>query len=170
MRWPHFRPRFQLPLDVPPEVFFAAVKAAVRAPDAKITAVLLPTQLELRIPEEEQRFFTPLLHVIVRKDEQDRGVLKARFAPHPHLWMLVISMYFTLALLALAGVMYAFSMWILGGSLWSLVAVPAMAALGGFTHGAVLIGQGLSADQMHVLRSALERIVEECTAQRQTQG
>ena len=59
--------------------------------------------------------------------------------------------------LAGGGAMYAASQVIMGGSLWSLAVPPIAVAVGGFIHGGTLIGQGLSADQMHVLRSFLER-------------
>jgi hypothetical protein len=168
--WPRFRPRFVLPLLIPADSFHTAVREAVQRPGAPVTAITLPRQVELRLPEREQRLFTPVLNVVVREDDHGLPVLKARFAPHPHLWTLVLSIYFALAFVGIAGAMYAASQLILGGPLWSLLMVPAAIGLGGFVHGGILIGQGLSADQMHVLRSFLERTLEDKTRSLQTEG
>jgi hypothetical protein len=168
--WPRFRPRFVLPLLIPPESFHAAVREAVKRPGAPVTAITLPLQVELRLPEKEQKLFTPVLNVVVREDDDGKPVLKARFAPHPHLWTLVISLYFALVFIGIGGAMYAASQVIMGGSLWSLAVLPIAAAVGGFIHGGILIGQGLSADQMHVLRTFLERTLEDKTRSLQTEG
>src|SRR5690606_14227566 len=98
------------------------------------------------------------------------GLLKARFAPHPHLWMLVISVYFTLRLIALAGFIWALVQGLLGGSLWRLLLVPGSALAGGFIHGAVLIGEGLSVDQMYRLRSFLAAVLADLDREAQRQG
>ena len=76
----------------------------------------------------------------------------------------------SLAFGGIAGAVYAPSQLILGGPLWSLLVVPAAIGLGGFVHGGIPIGQGLSADQMHVLRSLLERSLEDKTRSLQTEG
>jgi hypothetical protein len=168
--WPRFRPRFVLPLLIPPDHFHAAVRKAVMQPGAPVTAITLPRQVELRLPEAQQRFFSPVLNVVVREDDDGRPILKARFAPHPHLWTLVISLYFALVFLSIGAAIYAFSQAIMGGSVWTLVFLPGAVAAGGFIHGGILIGQGLSADHMHVLRSFLERTLEETTNAMSTEG
>ncbi len=168
--WPRFRPRFVLPLLIPADNFHTAVREAVQRPGAPVTAITLPRQVELRLPEREPRLFTPVLNVVVREDDQGRPVLKACFAPHPHLWTLVVSISFALAFVGIAGAMDAASQIILGGPLWGLLVVPAALALGGFVHGGILTGQGLSTDQMHVLRAFLERTLEDKTRALQTGG
>jgi len=170
MQWPRFRPRFEMPLAIPPEAFIAEVQAALKRPGAPVTGIIVPSQLELRIPEQDQRLLTPVLHIVVRSTDDGGHVMKARFAPHPHLWMLVVAVYFALALLAVAGAMYGFSLLILGGSLWPFLVVPGALAAGGFIHGAVLIGQGLSADHMHILRGFLECSIRDATRKLATEG
>ena len=150
-----------MPLVLAPDQFHTAVREAAHRDGAPVTAITLPRQVELRLPEQQQRVFTPVLHVVVREDGQGGALLKARFAPHPHLWTLVISLYFGLAFLSIGAAMYAFSQVIMGGPMWSLWVLPAAVAAGGFIHGGVLIGQGLSADHMHVLRCFLERTLED---------
>lgn len=45
----------------------------------------------------------------------------------------------------------------IGQAPWSLLIVPAAAALFGFVYGATLIGQGLGAEQMYLMRSLVDR-------------
>ena len=59
---------------------------------------------------------------------------------------------------------------ILGGSRWPLLVVPGALAAGGFIHDAVLIGQGLSTDHMHVLRGVLVCCIRDATAKLSTEG
>lgn len=170
MQWPRFRPAFETPLLIPPDAFVAGMQQALRRPGAPVTGIIVPGQVELRIPERDQRLLSPVLHLVVRATDDGGHVMKARFAPHPHLWMLVVAVYFTFALIGVAGAMYACSQMILGGPLWAFWLVPGTAAAGGFLHGAILIGQGLSADHMHILRSFLEHVVEDSTKALQTEG
>jgi hypothetical protein len=69
-------------------------------------------------------------NVVVRATEGGGHVMKARFAPHPHIWMLVVAIYFALGLIAVAGAMYGLSLMILGGSLWPFWLVPGALAEG----------------------------------------
>jgi hypothetical protein len=45
----------------------------------------------------------------------------------------------------------------LGQPPWSLWVAPVAAALFGFVYGATLIGQGLGAEQMYMMRSLIDR-------------
>lgn len=161
MKWPRFRPTFSMPLPIAPEAFVDGVREQLLKPQAPVTGILVPHQVELRIPERDQRLFTPVLHILIKSEHE----LVARFAPHPHLWMLVIAIYFGLAFVGIGALMLALSLTFVvrGGEVPWLVwaVVPGVLALGGFIHGAVLIGQGLSADHMHILRSFLEHALEE---------
>jgi hypothetical protein len=170
MQWPRFRPRFALSLDVPAQAFIDAMRRHAQHGGTRIIARVLDRDVELHLPVDEQRVFTPVLHVQVREEPQGTSTLRGRFAPHPHLWTFVMALYFLLAMFAVAGLVYAASQIILHGALWSAWSLPIALALGGFIHGAVLIGQGLAADQMHALRGVVERVAEETTRALDRQG
>jgi hypothetical protein len=144
------------------------MKAALARPGAPVTAIIVPSQVELRLPEAQQRLLTPVLHVVCRADDAGAHTMYARFSPHPHVWMLVVAVYFALACVGLGGLSWGMAQSILGGPLWAYALAPIAIALGGFVHGAVLIGQGLEAEHMHVLRSFLERVVEDAVVAHST--
>jgi hypothetical protein len=64
-----------------------------------------------------------------------------------------MAVYVLLAILALGGLSYGIVQHTLGQGPWSLLIVPACAALFGFVYEATLIGQGLGAEQMYRMRS-----------------
>ena len=151
-----------MPLAIPPAVFVAGFREHLLKPGAPVTGMVFADQIELRIPEQDQQLFTPVLHLLIKTDTLVLG----RFAPHPHLWMLVIALYFALAFIGTGGIVVALSLALVLKSAvpWALwLVAPAALALGGFIHGAVLIGQGLSAAQMQILRSFLEHVVDDKT-------
>ena len=68
-----------------------------------------------------------------------------------------MAVYIFLAIVALAGLTYGIVQYTLEQPPWSLWITPAAVALFGFVYGATLIGQGLGAEQMYIMRSAVDR-------------
>jgi hypothetical protein len=105
---------------------------------------------------QKQTFWSPYLNLEV-EDEPDGLAIRGRFSPHPHVWTLFMAVYILLAILALGGLSYGIVQHTLGQAPWSLLIVPAAVALSGFVYGATLIGQGLGAEQMYLMRSLVDR-------------
>jgi hypothetical protein len=68
-----------------------------------------------------------------------------------------MGVYILLAIAALGGFSYGIVQLTLGQSPWAFWIVPASVALFGFVYGATLIGQGLGAQQMYVMRTLVDR-------------
>ena len=68
-----------------------------------------------------------------------------------------MAVYILLAIIALGGLSYGIVQYTLGQSPWSLLVAPAAVAVFGFVYGATLIGQGLGAEQMYMMRSLVDR-------------
>jgi uncharacterized integral membrane protein len=68
-----------------------------------------------------------------------------------------MAVYIFLAIVALGGITYGIVQSTLGQPPWALWIAPAAIALFGFVYGATLIGQGLGAEQMHTMRSLVDR-------------
>ena len=68
-----------------------------------------------------------------------------------------MAVYIFLAIVALAGLTYGIVQYTLEQAPWSLWIMPAAVALFGFVYGATLIGQGLGAEQMYIMRSVVDR-------------
>ncbi len=158
MRRPRMRPTFRLPLSVDGESLLATIEENLRCEEHGICGVVIAPNADLRIPEGEQHFFSPVLALKVA-DIDGQMTLLGRFAPHPHIWMLYMCVYGVLAMVATGGAMYGASQWILHQPPWALWFVPAAAVLMGFVYGAAFIGQGLGSEQMYELRTFLDHVL-----------
>lgn len=115
---------------------------------------------EPAVPPADARFFSPVL-VLQRMEEHGRLLLKGRFSPHPHVWTLFMAVYGILALGCTGSLMFGISQWLIAEPPWALVGAPLALALAGFVYGAAVIGQGLSAEQMYVLRAVVDEALHE---------
>lgn len=68
-----------------------------------------------------------------------------------------MAIYILLSIGGLGGLTYGFVQVTLGEPPWAFLIVPASIALFGFVYGATLIGQGLGAEQMYLMRSLVDR-------------
>ena len=153
------RPRFDLELDVPPEVLEAALKAAV-AGDTSSWARL--PYAEFGVPSAERRTWSPRLAVYVHAPDPDAPRtegelrLRCRFQPEPGVWTFYMAMAAALLVCGSVAVAWICASFILG---WSLVgpffAVGVAALLGAALYGASQLGQKMAADQMGGLAERL---------------
>lgn len=110
----------------------------------------------VQMSDAERTFWSPYLNLEV-DEEPDGSAIIGRFSPHPNVWTLFMGVYILLAIVALAGLSYGIVQYTLGQTPWSFLIVPAAIALFGFVYGATLIGQGLGAEQMYLMRSLVDR-------------
>lgn len=153
------RPVFELPLEVPPARVLARLRAEMSDDDCPIEGSILRESAELTTHTRDLHFWSPHLSVAFR-EQGGRAVLQGRFTPHPGVWMLFMGIYGILGMGAVGALVFGVSQAMLGWSPWALWGVPAFLALIAFVYGAVFIGQGLGAEEMHVLRSVVERCAE----------
>lgn len=154
------RPVFVLPLTATPAEVLARLRAELAQDRCPIEGSILRASAELTTHARDVHFWSP--HLTVTFPETDgRVVLHGRFSPHPGVWMLFMGIYGILGMGAMGALVYGVSQATLGWSPWALWGVPVFLALIAFVYGAVFIGQGLGAEEMHVLRSVVERCAEE---------
>jgi hypothetical protein len=75
-----------------------------------------------------------------------------------------MGVYGVFAMLGAAGLMYGWAQTTVDEYPWGFWVVPVCLALAAFVYGAALIGQGLTADQMHELRCFVEQAAQEAGA------
>jgi len=153
------RPRFELKLEVPPEVLEAALKAAV-ADDASSWARL--PYAEFGVPAGERHTWSPRLAVCVHEPDPDEPAaeeglrLCCRFQPEPGVWTFYMAIAAALVVSGSVAIAWICASWILG---WSLlgpaVALGVAALLGATLYGASQFGQKMAADQMGGLAERL---------------
>ncbi|MFT5359124.1 MAG: hypothetical protein ACI9KE_006367 [Polyangiales bacterium] len=112
----------------------------------------------LWLPADTRSFWSPYLNLAFEADEDEPSVthVRARFSPHPNVWTFFIALYFAIGVIGVGFGVYGMVAWSLEGNPWWLLGAPASALTIAFVFGASLIGQGLSAGEMHNLRHVVE--------------
>ena len=149
------RPRFELQLPVTREAWLDALRSALENDHESLRGQVFRKHAVVQIRDRDRTFWSPYLNLEV-EDEPDGSVIRGRFSPHPNVWTMFMAVYILLAIVALGGLSYGMVQYTLGQSPWSLLIAPAAVALFGFVYGATLIGQGLGAEQMYIMRSLID--------------
>ncbi len=82
-----------------------------------------------------------------------------RFGPRPNVWTGFMAIYSLLALAGLGGIMLGWAQLSVKEYAWGFWLAPAALALIAFVYGAAVIGQGLTQDEMYVLRNFVDHMV-----------
>lgn len=161
MPQPRMRPEFSRPLGMPPAAFYAALERALAEPASRCRGQLFASGAILRLRGDEQRVWSPALHLHVVDAADGSRELRGRFTPSSPVWTAFLAIYLVLACVGIGAGSYGGAQMIMQDSPWALLGVPIALALAGFTYGAALIGQGLGAPDMYELRSFVDRVVDE---------
>lgn len=159
MNYFQLQPAYTIPIPVDQQHAITRLKAAILHPELRGLAEAAGAVIEFKIEPTERRFWSP--HLSAQCSETETGThIFARFSPRPEVWTMFIAIYFIIAILICLALTAAYVQWSLGYAPWSLAAAPLGVLLIAAMHLASLMGQRLSADQMAVLRSRLDRAVE----------
>lgn len=159
------RPRFELQLPVERERWLETLRALLDGETESLRGQVFRKHAVVQMRDEKRTFWSPYLNLEV-EDEPDGSAIRGRFSPHPNVWTMFMGVYILIAIVGLAGFSYGIVQWTLGQSPWAFVVAPAALALFGFVYGATLIGQGLGAEQMYVMRSLVDQACMDALSER----
>ncbi len=159
------RPRFELQLPVERERWLETLRALLDGETESLRGQVFRKHAVVQMRDEKRTFWSPYLNLEV-EDEPDGSAIRGRFSPHPNVWTMFMGVYILIAIVGLAGFSYGIVQWTLGQSPWAFVVAPAALALFGFVYGATLIGQGLGAEQMYVMRSLVDQACIDALSER----
>lgn len=153
------QPTFVLDVSENADAALARLRRAIKSPELAGRAESAGPCLDFRIDRAHRRLWSP--HLSVQLSDKDGGCeLYCRFSPRPEIWTGVMATYFGAVTLIFFAAVYGYVQWFLGERPWALVAIPVAAVAIAGLHTASLVGQRLSADQMQLLRSRLDRAFE----------
>jgi len=159
------RPTFDLAPDLSPEEAAHRLATIIGAGDGPIVGETVGNHLMLAIRRRDRHVFSPWLTIEVRRaaeppDEPSSTALHARFHPHPSLWTAFMMGYLALATIASFGAIFAGCQLVLDSTPWAGWTVPACALVAGAMWVGSQVGQRLGAEQMDLLRTAVEKALE----------
>lgn len=153
------QPAFSIDVPLDQSQAIERLKTAIASEELRGFADSAGTVFDFKIDRPDRRFWSP--HLSAQFSTTESGAqLFARFSPRPEIWTMFIAIYFVVTILMGLSLIVAYVQWSLGYAPWSLIAVPVGLLLILALHLASLIGQGLSADQMTLLRGRFDRAIE----------
>lgn len=153
------QPTFRVPLPLAAEPAVQRLRAAIESSELKGLVASAGRCVDFQVERADQRFWSPHLSVQV-EDTAEGSLLFARFSPRPEIWTFVMAIYFAASFVICSAAIYGYVLWFLGESPWVLLLIPISLLMIFLLHLASLIGQGLSSDQMQLLRARLDRLLE----------
>lgn len=173
------QPTFTVDLPVSAADAVSKLQAAIRQSRLRDHVVTAGTCFDFRVESSSQRFWSPHLSVQVsdkRVDDHGPRLVDAetdnhvgrhqhsqlfgRFSPRPEIWTMFMAVYGVVLILMFASAILGYVQWALGDSPWALAVLPTGAVLIMGLHAGSLVGQRLSADQMHLLRGRLDEAID----------
>ena len=154
------QPTFTLEVPGKAEQALVELRRAIKSPELEGLAESAGPCLDFKIEAADRRFWSPHLSISLSDHESGATEIHGRFSPRPEIWTMIMAVYFGTLTLAFFAAIYGYVQWSLGHTPWALIVVPTGIALIAALHLASLIGQGLSSDQMELLRSRFDRAVE----------
>ncbi len=161
---PTMRPSFAIPAPGDGSGVLAQVHERLKRSEAPFVGQVLKRHAYIQLPPERRSLLSPYLNLQLREQEDGSTTLLCRFTPHPAVWTGFMGVYGIFAMFAAAGLMYGWAQTTVDEYPWGFWVAPACLALAAFVYGAAVIGQGLTAGEMHEMRCFVERAAEQAGA------
>jgi hypothetical protein len=155
---PRMRPTFEIPMKVDGTRTMARIKARLERGSTRVSGQVVGCHAYVQVPPERQTLLSPHLDLKL-VPRGDKVVLHGRFGPRPNVWTGFMAIYSLLALAGLGGIMLGWAQLSVKEYAWGFWLAPAALALIAFVYGAAVIGQGLTQDEMYVLRNFVDHMV-----------
>ncbi|NOX87237.1 MAG: hypothetical protein GXO86_14990 [Chlorobi bacterium] len=122
------RPRYKRETDLSPcQVTDQILQALINKREVKGT--ILKNTVYLKIPEDEQRYWSPVFEVTVSKKGDNESLIRGVIGPKPEIWTMFMFFYAVDFVLLFFGVFMGISQWLLGMDAPMLWSVPAFVLL-----------------------------------------
>ncbi|MBK9000373.1 MAG: hypothetical protein IPM35_32030 [Myxococcales bacterium] len=155
---PEARPRLDLTTEHPPAEVVARVRAAL-VRSSSVVGKAFPGRIELTVPRRDTHLWSPWLALDVTPTESGSR-LHGRFAPHPHVWTMYVGACAIACMATFGALIFATAQWMMSELPWGLWVAPGTALIAALTFGAAFVGQGLSTQQMFLLKDFLSQALE----------
>ena len=155
------RPRFHYDSPRPPAEILERLGQAVKQKDAPVNGLVIDQHVYLRMPAEQQHFWSPQLNLEVQEAEAGQGsTISGLFGPRETVWLMYIFFYSLLGFISMMVMIMGFSQLNLGLSARILWLLPVLALLFLLAIGTARTGQKLGHAEMDQLYDFFLHAVE----------
>lgn len=152
---PRVRPTFEISAELTARDVVDRIKANLDGVKGFIVARFFFDSIELVPHSSTVHFWSPQLTLDL-KETDGETLVRARFAPHPHVWTLYLAIHAIGAFGTIGAGMFGLSQYLAGESPWALWALPIAPVLAALMWALAFVGQGLGSEQMYALRRFVE--------------
>ena len=149
------RPRCRIVSPEDPKVILEKIQSLLQKQETVLNGQVVQEHAFIRIPAKDQHYWSPELHVWVRRQDGET-IVYGVMGPKPRIWTMFMFFYTAILTSAFFGSSYGIIQLLLGMKapfLWSIpLGILAMALV----YGAARYGQHKGTAQMKVLRSFLD--------------
>lgn len=115
-----------------------------------------PGYVNLRVPEAEQRFWSPQLNLSLEADEAGRTVIQGTYGPNTNLWAIFLYGYLTVGVLGAVGTVLGLCQWMIDARPWGFWLLGGSLAVSTFLYLLAQTGQKLGVQQTFQLHQVVE--------------
>lgn len=156
---PRMRPTFEIPMKLDGTRTMDRIHKRLTKGSRRICGQVRGGHAFVQIPPDQQSLLSPHLNLELLPRGDGKVVLRGRFSPRPNVWTGFMAVYGVLAMTGLGGLILGWAQTTVDEYPWGFWLAPAAAALIAFVYGAAVIGQGLTQDEMYVLRNFVDHMV-----------
>lgn len=144
------RPRFRYDSPLSPPQLLSNLQQALDAPDAPVNGLIVDQHVYLRIPYDQQHFWSPQLSIEIEAREEG-SLASGFFGPRESVWLMYLFFYAFLGFSIMVVSIMGFSQLNLGLSARILWALPVLIILLLLAYLTAKTGQKLGRDEMQLL-------------------
>jgi hypothetical protein len=150
------RPRFTQTVDLDLETAQQRLFAHVNREGSRCEVKNFPGFISLRIPEQDQHFWSPQLHLSLESGDDGKTVIHGIYGPNTNVWSLFLYGYLLVGSLGLFSGILGFCQWMIGSLAWGLWIFGVMLAAAVALYLIAQFGQKLGAQQTFLLHLTYE--------------
>ena len=151
------RPRFKINVSLSVDEVLANIGNALEQPDVNVKGIIVDHHVILKIPAEEQHYWSPQLSLTIEEGEESATLIRGLFGPRPSVWMLFTFLYSVIGAICLFVAITGFSQLSLGIPAPVLWVLPIGAGLAIFLYFSAKTGERLGRDEMIRLKNFLNQ-------------
>lgn len=159
----HIRPRFELTVPFSASVILEDLKQRLKHADAPCDGYVAQQHVVLRVPYEEQHFWSPQMQFSIEDLESgsEKCEIRGLVGPQPAVWTLFVFIYSAIGVIGTFASLYGLSKWSLGEYSAFIWATPVTILLLGTAYLASKFGQRLGHDQIATLSRFMEKVINQ---------